>query len=393
MNKPRKTKTGLWQIRVTDERGDRRKKSFASYDDAVYAANAERARVGEVKRGMRSPTPPDRPVDDLFDLWIAQRVPQKRSGYHDVSIIRRHLRPAFGALILRELSVEHVDRFICDRLHLDVKTVANHIVLLVSMLNLAHEIGWLLRVPKIRKPKIRFFSKDYRYLRNDEEVARFLRAAHDEGLLVYVLFAMAVFTGMREGELAGLLWSDIDFERRLITVDKSFNGPTKAGDVRYVPILDPLLPILQRWRLVCPGALVFPNERGGMHGKSARVFQEVLHRVLDAAGFPKAERAGRLRRYVVFHDLRHTFASHWVMRGGDIFKLQKILGHKSMQMTQRYAHLAPETYASDHGRLGSAAPATTTTVIPLPRKAEGAGVVHSNRDPVPLAQPGKAISR
>ena len=53
-----------------------------------------------------------------------------------------------------------------------------------------------------------------------------------------------------------------------------------------------------------------------------------------------------------FHDLRHTFASHWVMRGGDLFKLQKILGHSSIEITLRYAHLAPHAFADDYGRLG-----------------------------------------
>ena len=49
----------------------------------------------------------------------------------------------------------------------------------------------------------------------------------------------------------------------------------------------------------------------------------------------------------------NTLASHWVMRGGDLFKLQKILGHKSVQMTVRYAHLAPDAFAADYDRLGT----------------------------------------
>ena len=52
-----------------------------------------------------------------------------------------------------------------------------------------------------------------------------------------------------------------------------------------------------------------------------------------------------------FHDLRHTFASHWMMSGGDLFKLQRILGHKSIEMTQRYSHLSPDAFVSDHSRV------------------------------------------
>jgi site-specific recombinase XerC len=80
------------------------------------------------------------------------------------------------------------------------------------------------------------------------------------------------------------------------------------------------------------------------------------------------EKNGKPRRYIVFHDLRHTFASHWVMGGGDVFKLQKILGHKDIKMTMRYAHLAPTAYAADFGRLGSEAP-RAGEVVPLAQTA------------------------
>jgi integrase len=123
-----------------------------------------------------------------------------------------------------------------------------------------------------------------------------------------------------------------------------------------VPILDTALTILRAWRQQNPLPVVFPNDRGTIFGESARIFQEVLHRVLARAGFPKAIRNGKERPYIRFHDLRHTFASQWVMGGGSLFKLQKILGHKSAQMTLRYAHLAPDAFTEDHGRMAATAP-------------------------------------
>ncbi|MBV9949395.1 MAG: hypothetical protein JOZ69_21310, partial [Myxococcales bacterium] len=81
----------------------------------------------------------------------------------------------------------------------------------------------------------------------------------------------------------GQRWPDVDLERRLITVQRSFDGPTKSDRVRYVPILDPLLPVLRASRLRHPGRLVFTNQAGTMLQPSARVFQEVLHRVLGRA--------------------------------------------------------------------------------------------------------------
>lgn len=349
---PNKHGTG-WRARWVDEHGKRQSLTFRYRRDAELCERRKKAEVEEVVRGLRVGLPPDRTFDDVCDYWITNRVPQKRSGNHDESIIKCHLRPAFGVLLVRHLNVEHVDRFVVARAHLNRKTVANHLTLLGAMLNVARDLGWITTTPRIRKPKVRPFSADFRFLRTDDEIRRFLIAAREVGEAVYVLYATAILTGMRAGELAGLEWSDVSFDRRLITVQRSYDGPTKADDVRYVPILDALLPDLRAWRLLNGSRLAFPNEIGAMLGKSARVFQEVLRRVLKRAGFGTTEVDGKTRQYIRFHDLRHTFASHWVMKGGDLFKLQKILGHKTVQMTMRYAHLAPHAFVEDFSRFGS----------------------------------------
>ena len=353
---------GKWRGRPKDADGKRHSAVFDSYRDAQFFIDTIEHEAEEIRRGKKLRLAPDKTFGDLCDYYIENRVPLKRSGYHDESIIRAHLRPAFGKIRLRDLGLADVDRFRAERGHLDPKTIVNHLTLLVTMMNCAVDLNWIATVPRIRKPKVRVFNADFRYLRTSEEIARFLRGAQEQGELVYALYATAVYTGMREGELAALKWEDIDFSLRLVTVQRSFDGPTKAGDVRYVPILDPLLPILQAWRLRCRDRFVFPNRDGRMHGKSARVFQEVLGRVLAASGFKQIERKGKIRGYIVFHDLRHTFASHWVMNGGDLFRLQRILGHKSIQMTQRYAHLAPSEFAKDWDRLGSRSPAVAILI-------------------------------
>jgi integrase len=373
--KPRRVGT-RWMIRLTDEYGRRRKRFFDAYADALKAQIAEQARVAEVKDGTRPREPLDHTFDELADNWIEFKVPQKRSGHHDLSIIRHHLRPSFGAKRLRDINVEDIDRFKNERTQLSEKTLANILTLLISMLRRATEdLRWLRVMPKVKKPKVEVADEDFNYLRNDDEIRRFLDAAQAEGMFVYVLFATAIYTGMRAGELAGLHWSNVRFPQRLITVKFSYDGPTKTGKNRQVPILDPLLPLLKQRRLMSPGDLVFQNQHGGMLRESAWVFQEVLH----AAGFPRVERHGRTRRYIVFHDLRHSFASHWMMNGGDIFRLKKILGHKTMAMTDRYSHLAPEAFASDYGRLGKSIP-VAGEVVPMavpqvvetaPGRAEG----------------------
>lgn len=363
---------GKWRIRWTAEQGGKTTRHSATFDDyntakrelALHEAETEQIRRGELRA-----VPADKTFNELFDYWLAHRAPKKRSFKDDVSVIRKHLRPAFGELRLRDLTIEHIDNFVDDRDNLDPKTVNNHLTLLRTTLGMARdELEWIRHFPKFKKPSTRLFDKDFRYLRNDDEITRFLAAARGEGQMAFMLCATALYGGMRAGELGGLQWGDVDFDRRLISVQRSFCGPTKSGDVRYVPIVDALLPLLREWRLRNPGRLVFSNRDGEMLRESGRLYQEVFHRILDAAEFPKEEKAnGHARRYITFHGLRHTFASHWVMNGGDIFKLQKVLGHKSIQMTMRYAHLAPHAFTEDWGRFGGA-PTNAAEVIPLARR-------------------------
>jgi integrase len=347
-----------WRIRWLDEHGKRQSAVFDEYKVAQRELSRHLVEVEEIRRGLRNATPPEKTFGDLCDYWLENRAPRKRSRKDDESIIRRHLRPAFGAMRLRDVGVEEVDGYINDKVddeELSDKTVSNHVILLGTMLRLAmtFKVPWLAAVPRFRKPKVALFSRDYQWLRSDDEVRRFLAASRSEDEHVYVFYATAVYTGLRAGEIAALEWPDVDLERRLITVQRSFDGPTKSDRVRYAPILDPILQVLKAWRLRHPGRLVFTNQAGAMFAPSGRIFQEVLHRVLEAAQFPKVKRNGKERPYVRFHDLRHTFASHWVTKGGDLFKLQKILGHQSVQMTMRYAHLAPDAFKDDWARFGA----------------------------------------
>jgi integrase len=367
-SKPRRLRN-KWQIRWTDVNGERQSEVHDSFDDAELALGRYQVETKEIRRGLRRLTPKGEPTfAELCKHWLEVRAPMKRSGKTDASFIRVHLLPALGELPLREIGPARIERYKAERAKLSPKTLNLHLTLLGTMLRTAVDLGWLDQVPKIRKPRVVVAQSDFRFLRTREEIERFLIAAREEEPVVFALYAAALFTGMRAGELAGLRWDDVDFERRLITVQRSYNGPTKANTVRHSPILDPLLPELRAWRLQCSGTLVFPTRAGGMRQKSDRAFQETLQRVLDRAGFPSVERNGKRVRAITMHCLRHSFASHWMMNGGDLFRLQRLLGHSSAQMTQRYAHLAPDVFAEDYGRLGSGglAGSSGADVLPLP---------------------------
>jgi len=335
-----------WQINYKDAAGKRRYESFRTQREAIKAlaqrnAEAEGQRAGLVPVIDRSKT-----FRELDQLWREVKH-RKRSLKDDESRSRNHLIPFFGDLPLVEINAAQIAR-LERRLSRRVSTGTVRLVLalLRSMLNLAVEHKWLHVAPKVKLPKKE--ERDYLWLRSEDDMRRLLeeaRAMEYPGLME--MYAAALYTGMRVGELSGLRWSDIDFESRLITVQRSFAETTKSSRIRRVPIMGPLLPLLRAWRLSgYHRELIFPNLRGNMHQPNARVSKALFHRCLEAAELP------RMR----FHDLRHTFASHWMLKGGDLFRLQRLLGHQSIEMTQRYAHLAPDAFQQDWDRFGDFVP-------------------------------------
>ncbi len=356
MAKPHKHR-GKWRIRWTDEVGRRRSESFATFSMAAKAQRRRECESEERKHGLREPELEEHGFDELMSYQLTFKTPNKRSPKDDTSILSRHLGPFLGKTPLTAIGVSHVARYVelKRRQKISPKTINNHLTLLGTMLRLAVDLGWAKTTPRI--DKIKCGETAFQYLRSRKDIDALLDAARVEAGGTRELYAAAVFTGMRAGELFGLKWVDVDFDRRLITVQRSFDKPTKSAKVRHVPILDALLPILRAWRLRNPLPLVFPNQHGKMHTPSPRVSQEILHGCLKCGGLER----------IRFHDLRHTFASHWMTAGGDIYRLQRILGHSTIVMTERYAHLSPDVYVDDYARLGAAPMDETARVLTLTR--------------------------
>ncbi len=342
---PRK-KGNRWEINYTDALGQRRFRTFRTKREANSALHHLNAEAEAVRAGVRAMPPEPHTFDELADYWLERKAPKKRSGKNDRSIINCHLRPYFGKVELTGVGVELIDQFTLEKDEdLSPKTVRNILVLLGTMLRLAQRLGWLATLPHIDKPRID--EQDYQWIRTKEQIRQLLVAAKDENPGTMEFYATALYTGMRAGELCGLRWEDVDLDRRLITVKRSYgNDFTKTGRIRHVPVLTPLLRVLREWKLRATGPWLFPNTVSNVRQPSDRILQETWKRCLDRDEIPR----------VRFHDARHTFVSHWVMSGGDIFRLQKILGHKDIKMTLRYAHLAPEAYVEDYDRLDDLVP-------------------------------------
>lgn len=158
----------------------------------------------------------------------------------------------------------------------------------------------------------------------------------------YPICATAVYTGMRLHEIVGLKWRNILYDSKRIIVESSGEGPTKSRKVRPIPINKKLEEIIISLHKK-DSEYVFPTDEGKMRGgKRGRVdFRYSLESALYKAGLPR----------IKFHDLRHTFASNFVMKGGSILSLKEILGHSDINTTMMYAHLAPNYLEQEINRL------------------------------------------
>ncbi len=143
-----------------------------------------------------------------------------------------------------------------------------------------------------------------------------------------LIVLIALTTGMRIAEIFGLCWSDLDYAHGLIAV----RSRLKKGRIRYVPLARELAQEFRRYPAVIGEERIFapPSGRTGRQ----RVDQP-FQTLKELAGL----------EHFRFHDLRHTFASWYMMNGGDLYELAKILGHANIKMTERYAKLAKQHIA------------------------------------------------
>lgn len=133
---------------------------------------------------------------------------------------------------------------------------------------------------------------------------------------------LALNTGMRKGEIYGLLWGQVDFANRQIRIR---NGKTDESD-RVIPLNDAALRLLSEMHLHRASEFVFPSNRKGDAGLRE-----------PKVGFIKAVRRAKIP-HIRFHDLRRIFATRLVQAGVDLITVQQLLGHSTIAMTTRYAH-------------------------------------------------------
>lgn len=231
-----------------------------------------------------------------------------------------HLIEHFKGKYLYQITSWQVEKYKAERVKVVSQvTVNRELASLKTFFNKAIQAGKARENPV---KGVRFYKEQprLRYLTR-EEIQRLLECSADH---LRPIVETALATGMRKGEILGLRWDSI-VERKgqkFIVLEK-----TKNGERREIPVNATMEKVLVEARRN-GSPFIFCNRIGQPYGDIKHSFTTAIRKA-EIEGFR-------------FHDLRHTFASHLVMEGVDLATVKYLMGHKSFEMTLRYAHLAPE---------------------------------------------------
>ncbi|MFO7565203.1 MAG: tyrosine-type recombinase/integrase [Enhygromyxa sp.] len=256
-------------------------------------------------------------------------------------ILRRCLIPAFGKCRLDAIDERVIDAYKVEALArathrgptTNPQTVNQQLKLLGRMLRTARKWKVIREVPEITLLKLR--KSDFDFL-TFEEADAFLAGAAEHLPDWHPFMVVGIRTGLRVGEMVALRWrEDVDFKRGRLRVQQSHSAKngfttTKNDKPRDVPLTwDALEALRVQHGRSGDGELVFPGDTE----------DGVLTRTITNSRIAKVAKAIGMR-HIHNHVLRHTFASHAAMRGIPLRQIQEWLGHATITMTMRYAHLA-----------------------------------------------------
>lgn len=275
--------------------------------------------------------------EEFVDRWYKEKVlirlaDSTRTGYQRV--VRKHLMPLLSMIRMRDIRVDHANKLVqkLSAAGHSPKGINDIVGVLLTIMNDAMEWQCLARNPLSRYKLLKEPELHFDYW-TAPEIRQFLNATISDPH--HHLYILALNTGMRRGEICALKWDRIDLIRNQIIVSRTLgryglSETTKTGRKRYVPINSVVKNVFERLLQEKRGEFVFCNEEG------TPVDAHHLYR-----DFQIAQKRAGFTKLIRFHDIRHTFASHFMMNGGNIYDLQKILGHTTLEMTQRYAHMSP----------------------------------------------------
>lgn len=262
-------------------------------------------------------------IQDIWPMYESWAKINKKSWEADRSRYSHHLKDYLGPLKMDSIKPNVIQK-ILNQMHgsFAPSTIKQVLVLLKRLYSWSEEQGlYAGDNPTLRIKPPKFDNKVTNTLSKDDmkSLMDTLDKWKNERAVLIVKFAL--YSGKRRGEILGLRWSDVDLEGGLLTLQE-----TKSGKTQTLPLNNKCLMILKRALEIKICDYVFPTTTGQFYHGFSNTWVKIRRR----AGLPDFR----------FHDLRHTYASYLASSGKvDIYTLKELLGHSTIEMTQRYAHL------------------------------------------------------
>lgn len=327
----------IYYIRFRKDGKETEEKAGRQFQDNMTPAKANTLRAEKIKgtkltnQGRRAEIEARKQEEQgrwtIARLWHEYRatLPDNKAAKTDSCRFDKYLKDTIGDKEPKDLLPLDVDRLRINLLKSKSPQTVKHILgILKRACNfgfkkmLCPAIPFSIEMPRVDNKKTEDLSA--------EELQRLLQAiAEDENRQVGNMMLMALYTGMRRGELFKLKWEDVDFGRGFILI-----RDPKGGKSQSIPLNDAARKLLENHERTT-NSYVFPSKSG----EQLVNIRKSANRIKKRAGLPDDFRP--------LHGLRHTYASMLASSGKvDIYTLQKLMTHKSPAMTQRYAHLRDE---------------------------------------------------
>ena len=274
--------------------------------------------------------------------WSAEN--KTRAGIDDKSRYENHIKPRFAEMHMDGITPFDLERMKSEmqKAGISPKTISHCLGLIRGMFNKANDWGKYtgpnpvkrVKMPTVQNARDRFLSVEeakllLKELKHDTRFKKEYKELKDPKL--HDIALLSLHTGARASEIFNIKGQDLDFRNGLIAL-----RDTKNTETRYAPMTTDLREVLDRRKPENPGDYVFTDEDGGKIKEVTNAFERIVKRLGFNNGVTDA------RQKVVFHTLRHTFASWLAIRGTPLFTIAKLMGHKTISMSFRYSHLSPD---------------------------------------------------
>lgn len=274
----------------------------------------------------------------FFERYLPNAKTSKtiKSWQREVSLFNIHINDVIGDLPLVQIKTSpHIEQIKFNMMEAGAspRSIQYTFAVIRQVFNYAKDTCKIISCDSptkgIRWPKVDNLRE--RFLEHEEAEA-LLKAIKKRSTQTYEIALISLHTGMRAGEIFSMTWGQLRLNRREIFIP---GNKTKGRRSRHVYIDDTLQEMLANKQPGEPDELVFKSQKGAQIEQISDAFDRAVNDLCLNNGHKDNHSR------VVFHTLRHTFASWLVQNGLDLYSLQKLLGHASFAMVQRYAHLSP----------------------------------------------------